>query len=219
MKPIAIIDCAIDGPSYRCTNKMSDSFKVPITYHWVSRFGLDSLKRIEEPSAYIIYGSKSNVDDKLAWQIELAEFIKDKIERGIPTLGICFGHQLMADAYGARVDYLKDENTKAKGVREIEFTSNKFGYSIGEKLSLFVTHYYEVKELPDGFIHLASSQECKFDGLAHQTLPFISFQGHPEASEYFLSDQEINLSEEDLAKGYKGGKEVLRRFISILENK
>ncbi len=219
MKPIAIIDCAIDGPSYRCTNKMSDTFKVPITYHWVSKYGLNSLKRIEEPSAYIIYGSKSNVDERLSWQIELASFIKEKIEKGIPTLGICFGHQLIADAYGARVDLLIDENTKAKGLREIEFTVDKFGYSKGEKLSLFVSHYYEVKELPNGFIHLASSHECIFDGIAHEKLPFLSFQGHPEASEYFLEDQEIKLTKDEIAKGENGGNEVLRRFISILKNK
>ncbi len=218
MKPIAIIDCAMNEPSFQCMNYMNEYFEIPTTYHWVSKHGMSSLLNLKEVSGYIIYGSNSNVEDRLAWQLELSQFMKKEIEKSIPTLGICFGHQLIADAYGSRVDLLNDDGQKAKGIREVEITSNLFGFTKSTKLKIFVTHSYEIKELPDGFIHLASSNECIFDAIAHVKYPYFSFQGHPEASKNFLTQHEISLNPQLEKEGLNGGRIVIENFINLVKN-
>ena len=104
-RPLFVIDCAIKDPSYDSFNRLVERFQHPFLYHRTPYQGIDSLVRYPEAQAYIIFGSASSVNDRLEWQIKLAQFIKTKLEKGIPVMGICFGHQLMADFFGGRVDY------------------------------------------------------------------------------------------------------------------
>ncbi|MEE3079622.1 MAG: gamma-glutamyl-gamma-aminobutyrate hydrolase family protein [Bdellovibrionota bacterium] len=214
IKPVAIVDPAISHPSYNCMNKIVERHQIPVTYHWVSSEGVESLSFIEEPSAYIVFGSDSNVGDNLDWQIKLSALMKEKIEKGIPVLGICFGHQLIADAYGSKIDLVVPENKCFEGVREVEILEERFGFKKGEKVPVFITHHYEVKELPENFIHLGTSKDCHLDAIAHKHLPFFSFQGHPEASDKFLNDHlEVELSDEDIKRGKEGGALVIENFL------
>lgn len=217
--PIAIIDCSIENPSYNCMNRIIQNFNRPFTYHWVSKFGCESLDKIEEASGYIIFGSDSNVYQRLDWQVDLAKRMKDKMEKGIPVMGICFGHQLIADIFGATVDMVTANNDLFEGTRELEILEDSFGFSQGEKFELFITHHYEVKNLPKDFIHLAKSNDCFFDGIAHKELPFFSFQGHPEASQDFVDNHiEQKLPMEKLSAGYNGGNKVFQNFINYIDS-
>lgn len=218
MKPIAIIDCAINNPSYNCMNKLVEKHGIPVTYHWVSTFGCDSLDFANDASAYIIFGSDSNVCDRLPWQIDLAKRMKKKIEEGTPVLGICFGHQLMADAFGGSVDLVTPDNKCFDGVRSQKVLNNHLGFEAGEDINIFITHHYEVKKLPEDFIHLSTSSDCFYDGLAHKTKPFFSFQGHPEASRHFVGSHiEKQLEESDIQKGLTGGNRIITNFLNLIK--
>jgi GMP synthase (glutamine-hydrolysing) len=96
----------------------------------------------------------------------------------IPLLGICYGHQMIAYIWGAKV---------AKGA------SAEYGLSqitIDDEDSLFkgvpktfrawVSHFDEAKELPKGFVKLAHSETCGIEAMRHKTLPVFSVQFHPE---------------------------------------
>ena len=52
---------------------------------------------------YLITGSRYGVYDDLPWMAPLSEFIRDLKTQEIPVIGVCFGHQIMAHAYGGRV--------------------------------------------------------------------------------------------------------------------
>ncbi|WP_198295948.1 type 1 glutamine amidotransferase [Bacteriovorax sp. Seq25_V] len=198
-------------------NKIVQSHGIPFTYHWVSTFGTDSLDFIDEASGYIIFGSDSNVSDRLPWQIDLSKRMKAKIEAGIPVLGICFGHQLMADAYGATIDLVKPDNRCFEGTRKQKVLTDHLGFKTNEELEIFITHHYEVKNLPQEFIHLSTSSDCFYDGLAHKTKPFFSFQGHPEASRHFVENHiESKLPEEQVLSGLSGGNRVISNFIELV---
>jgi GMP synthase (glutamine-hydrolysing) len=200
-------------------NKIVEKHQVPFTYHWVSTHGTSSLDFSQDVSGYIIFGSDSNVVDRLPWQIALAEFMKSKIEAGIPTLGICFGHQLMADAYGAKVDLVTEDNKCYEGIRSHKVVKSAYGFDKGEELTTFITHHWEVKELPQGFMHLSSSDICFYDGLAHEKYPYISFQGHPEASRHFVQNHlEEPITEESINKGLTGGDYIISKFIELVKN-
>jgi GMP synthase (glutamine-hydrolysing) len=51
----------------------------------------------------IITGSPHSVLDRAPWMERVAEFAREAAERRVPVLGVCFGHQLLASAYGGSV--------------------------------------------------------------------------------------------------------------------
>ncbi|MDR3411360.1 MAG: gamma-glutamyl-gamma-aminobutyrate hydrolase family protein, partial [Formivibrio sp.] len=60
----------------------------------------DKLPSPSDFDGYILSGSKYSTYERSPWMIALIEFLQQlRLER-IPVFGICFGHQIMADAYG-----------------------------------------------------------------------------------------------------------------------
>ncbi|MCO4795207.1 MAG: hypothetical protein KC493_15930 [Bacteriovoracaceae bacterium] len=212
---IAIIDCAISEPSIKCVNRMGRIFGQSMTYHSPSWFGIESL-RVDKPKAWIIFGSYSNVEDKYPWQLNLQSFMQEQILKGVPTLGICFGHQLMADAFGAKV--VKNSKDKClSGPREVKVLRSHMGLKKNEAITMMTQHRFHLKNLPKDFIHIGESKNCKYDIIAHRSLPYISYQGHPEASRHFIeSNMEKPASKQDIEMMNQGGDYVISRFFESM---
>ncbi|NOT13565.1 MAG: glutamine amidotransferase [Methylococcaceae bacterium] len=64
-----------------------------------------ALPSVDTLSGVILTGSPAMVTDQEPWMINLAAWIVKVLERHIPFLGICFGHQILAFAMGGEVDY------------------------------------------------------------------------------------------------------------------
>jgi len=186
MKSIAFIDPFGLSPVNKCVNTFILRSGLPCTYHMPSKYGFDSLEFLEQADAYVILGSIAHVTENLNWQKELLKFIIPKIESGIPTLGICYGHQLIAHHYGCKVGYIQEDQKKYSEVRDIEFTQDALGNIKGSKLSLAYAHAQMVHEITSDFDHFAESSRSKYDGLKLKGLPYWSLQAHPEASINFL---------------------------------
>jgi carbamoyl-phosphate synthase small subunit len=99
------------------------------------------------------------------------------IERGLPTFGICLGHQLMALASGARTFKMKfghhgaNHPVKDLDSGRVSITSQNHGFAVDDKSlpsNLRATHV----SLFDGSLQ----------GLTRTDKPAFCFQGHPEAS-------------------------------------
>lgn len=102
---------------------------------------------------------------------------RELIEAGIPTFGICLGHQIMALASGARTFKMKfghhgaNHPVKDLDTGRVSITSQNHGFAVDEKTlpaNLRATHV----SLFDGTLQ----------GLARTDRPAFCFQGHPEAS-------------------------------------
>jgi carbamoyl-phosphate synthase small subunit len=102
---------------------------------------------------------------------------KELIETGIPTFGICLGHQIMALASGAKTFKMKfghhggNHPVKDLDTGRVSITSQNHGFAVDEKTlpaNLRPTHI----SLFDGTLQ----------GLARTDKPAFCFQGHPEAS-------------------------------------
>ena len=103
--------------------------------------------------------------------------IREFLERGVPTFGICLGHQLLALASGARTMKMKfghhgaNHPVKDLDSGQVLITSQNHGFAVdGDSLpaNLRATHV----SLFDGSLQ----------GIARTDVPAFSFQGHPEAS-------------------------------------
>lgn len=186
---IAVLDCAIKKPALICFNGLVNHFKLPFTYYHIPSKQIEEVKK-NGPKAIIVFGSSSNVKDKWPWQLELREYIFLKLQAGVPVLGICFGHQLMADFFGATVELNPKtaiNNLALRGQREIELFSHPF-FQGKKKMQLVVDHNYQVFNRPKELTVLATSVDCGLEVLMHQKYPWVGIQGHPEASWNFVTE-------------------------------
>jgi GMP synthase (glutamine-hydrolysing) len=175
---------------------------------------MSSLENISA-SAYLIFGSTSNVCDRLPWQMQLAEMMKEQILRETPVLGICFGHQLMADAFGCTVEKNNDD-IYFEGSRQMGIIQNAFGFKEGEHFEIVKSHGYEVKTITDDFIHLGKSPECFYDALALKNHPYMGVQTHPEASRDFFNEMTKKPEESDFQQSLQDGLKVIATFLKAV---
>ena len=130
---------------------------------------------------------------------------KEIIEKGLPTLGICLGHQIMGLAAGAKTLKMKfghhgaNHPVKDVDTGRVAITSQNHGFAVDASTlpkNIRVTHV----SLFDGSLQ----------GLAWEDKPALCFQGHPEASPgphdiAYLFDRFVELMNATKA-GNKGGK-------------
>lgn len=187
---IAVIDPAVRIPELDSYNHIVQMSSLPTSYHLPAMFGIESLLDAGRPAAIIVMGSGASVHDNLPWQQELNEWLKPLIEQGIPTLGLCYGHQLIAHLFGGKVGYIFQDLTKLKGFRRVTVQPSRFLPKVEEGL-LVVSHRETVTDCPPGFTIGANSSEIPIDGLSHAQLPIWSFQTHPESTHAFVKHGEI----------------------------
>jgi len=123
------------------------------------------------------------------------EEVKQVAQSGIPTFGICFGHQLLGRAFGGETFKLTfghrggNQPVRGFGDGRVEITSHNHGFAV------------EAGSLPPEVevTHVNLNDNC-VEGMRHKTLPIISVQYHPEA-----------------APGPHDAKHHFKRFIELME--
>lgn len=192
--------------------------EVRFSYHLPALFGMSSLELLEDkPEAMIIFGSSASVYESLPWQAPFHSWVKTQLDGGLPTLGICYGHQLIAHLYGSKVDFALSSQEKYKGLRRIELGKNGF-WSEGPN-HFIVSHREIVQTLPEGFERCGTSPEAEFELIRHQQKPIWGIQSHPEAGPEFVINSAIPLAPEDKTP-FRSGDRFMRSFIlHLLSNR
>jgi GMP synthase (glutamine-hydrolysing) len=101
-------------------------------------------------------------------------------EIDLPILGICLGHQVMAQAYGGTV---RTGSAGGYAAVEIEILEeNDILKGLGPVTKVWASHADEVLNLPPDFIRLARSNICEVEAMKHNEKPLYGVQWHPEVS-------------------------------------
>ncbi len=137
--------------------------------------GMEFPDAVTDCDGWLITGSRHGVYEDHPFIAPLEQFIRDAFAAKIPVAGICFGHQIMAQALGGKVK-------KFAGGWSVGQTEYDFG---GETLRLNAWHQDQVVEKPDTATVIASSPFCRYAALAYGDLGY-SVQAHPEYGDGFI---------------------------------
>ncbi|WP_334175743.1 gamma-glutamyl-gamma-aminobutyrate hydrolase family protein [Pseudoxanthobacter sp.] len=188
MKPLIILACEVTAeaaPSYHAAcGEFGPSIEagvgLPGRAIYVTRD--EAPPAPEDIGGLVITGSASMVADPLPWIVPTADYCRRALAAGVPTLGICFGHQLLAHALGGRVAEI--DGQPEYGTVEVARTAAAaqdalFGH-LPDRFLVQAAHYQNVAAAPPGATLLASN-DTGIHALRFAPLAW-GVQFHPEFS-------------------------------------
>ncbi|MAG22158.1 MAG: glutamine-hydrolyzing GMP synthase [Candidatus Diapherotrites archaeon] len=133
------------------------------------------LEELKKAKGIILSGGPSSVYDK-----DAPAFNPEIFSLGKPILGLCYGHQLMAQQLGGKVE---KGNVREFGTAELEI-KNKEGLlaDLGEKETVWMSHGDKVESLPQGFEVIGSTADCEAAAVADFSRNYFGLQFHPEVT-------------------------------------
>ncbi|MEM7722136.1 MAG: type 1 glutamine amidotransferase [Pseudomonadota bacterium] len=123
----------------------------------------------EEADAWLVTGSKHGAYEDHPWIPPLEALLRDIRDSGQPLVGICFGHQIIAQAFGGTVE-------KFDGGWSIGRQTYRIG---GAEAALNAWHQDQIVTLPDGATKLGQSDFCANAVLTYGDR-ILTMQPHPE---------------------------------------
>ena len=205
---IYLIDNTIDGQgdSPRELRAVLGSMRAGLEiltepFHAVSHKRIKSLK----PSHIILSGQShpwnQYSEKSLAGVFEVIK----KAEQ--PILGVCGGHQQLALAFGAPVDLMARLEPgegyagakRERGYFPVETDGNGIFKNLPRKITVWHSHFDEVKQLPKAFHATAWNENSPIQAMQHASRPLFGVQFHPE----LFDDEHLE------------GRRVIENFLSI----
>lgn len=134
-------------------------------------------QRPEDHAAYLITGSSAGVYDGLPWIAPLKEFLVTAKGKS-KLVGICFGHQIMAETFGGRVE--KSEKGWGIGLHEYSIHGPEAWTDDKTSIAVPVVHQDQVVVQPPNSRLVGGNDFCPIGILAYEDQPAMSVQFHPE---------------------------------------
>ena len=141
----------------------------------------------------ILSGGPLNV-----YEINRYSFDKKIIEKGIPVLGICFGHQILSKLNGGRVKQSKHREFGLANIRKKRNSLLTQKFFDKKTIKVWMSHADQVSKLPKNFRVIASSHNSKFAIVESKNKKFYGVQFHPEVTHT------------------ENGKKLLKNFIFLI---
>ena len=130
---------------------------------------------VKDCDGWLITGSRHGVYEEHDWIAPLEQFIRDCFNARVPMVGICFGHQIIAQAMGGKVERYAEG--WAVGATDYDFG--------GETLTLNAWHRDQVTQVPDNARVIATNEFCTNAALLYDDRA-LTVQAHPEFRPEFV---------------------------------
>ncbi|MCU0901180.1 MAG: type 1 glutamine amidotransferase [Cypionkella sp.] len=130
---------------------------------------------VRDCDGWLITGSKHGAYEDHPWIPPLEDFIRAAYAARVPMVGICFGHQIIAQAMGGKVE--KFAGGWSVGPTEYQFE--------GETVTLNAWHQDQVVQRPEGAKVIASNDFCENAALLYDDRA-LTIQAHPEFQPDFV---------------------------------
>ena len=208
---LMIIDPSLEIPELESYNKIAMYSPLRTTYHLPAMHSSKTMdENFSNVKGIILMGSAASVHDSYPWIDDLEEIIKKAIQKHIPILAICFGHQFLAHIFGGKVDTLW-QNSKKVGIRKVKVLKDNLLMESKEDFLMY-SHREGVIKCPAEFNISAKSEMVNIEGMVHKTLPIWTFQPHIEASKTF--SKRIGLTTNHFDKCELYGQRLLQSFLN-----
>lgn len=176
-------------------------------YAYADEGGQPSLDGVD---GVVVSGSTAGVYERedYPWMDEQVDLIRELIEREIPTLGVCFGHQLINHALGGRVEHRGLTNRLVRA----DLADDPLFDGVGDAIP--VVHGDHVVERGAGMVPIASADYYENFATRHRDAPVWTVQYHPEFTERLLSRirNDFGWEETDLSFADVRVEETFRNF-------
>jgi GMP synthase (glutamine-hydrolysing) len=130
---------------------------------------------VHAADGWLITGSKHGAYEPHDWIPPLEQFIRDAYAAHVPMIGVCFGHQIIAQALGGRME-------KFAGGWSVGCTEYRMN---GRSYAVNAWHQDQVVEKPAGAEVIARTDFCPFAGLRYDDRIW-TIQPHPEYDSAFI---------------------------------
>ena len=134
---------------------------------------------VTDCDGWLITGSKFGVYEGHNWIPPFEDFLRRTFNADVPIIGVCFGHQILAQALGGKVE-------KFSGGWSVGAVDYVVGAN-GEKATVMAWHQDQITRLPAGATVIGQSDFCQYAMLAYGDR-VLSIQPHPEFTTEFMKD-------------------------------
>lgn len=173
----------------------------------------------------VLTGSSAMATDRADWSVRTTQWLPDCIASGCHVLGVCYGHHLLAEAFGGRVDW--NPTGREIGTIEVELTeqasSDPLLRGLPSPITVQATHSQSVVQLPREAVHLAGNAHDSNQAFRMGETAW-GMQFHPEFEASMVRGYLVGRREQIAAEGIDvdaklselresvAGRTILQRF-------